>query len=249
MMTENRARVVRAQDHRAPRHESRHANASPPSDTLEREKGRFEKGRSREPTRAGLQTNPRVGGMDFPRAHAFTPGDTAYDQSASFPGRGARGTYVPPQGGSFAWRTDEWYLAPETLMPTKGRAGASEHVHDPSSAARVVGSALTAPLVAAPPVRAPPGPLEPSPGARGALPGDTTHDGGIDQAVPGRVPGVGTPGVEVEGRMPMQRAGRRQQEARKSSPPADGAGRTNANAYGELDATTPLTRGTRNDGY
>jgi len=132
--------------------------------------------------------------MDFPRAHAFTPGDTAYDQSASFPGRGARGTYVPPQGGSFAWRTDEWYLAPETLMPTKGRAGASEHVHDPSSAARVVGSALTAPLVAAPPVRAPPGPLEPSPGARGALPGDTTHDGGIDQAVPGRVPGGSTPG-------------------------------------------------------
>lgn len=133
--------------------------------------------------------------MDFPRAHAFTPGDTAYDQSASFPGRGARGTYVPPQGGSFAWRTDEWYLAPETLMPTKGRAGASEHVHDPSSAARLVGSALTAPLVAAPPVRAPQsGPLEPSPGARGALPGDTTHDGGIDQAVPGRVPGGSTPG-------------------------------------------------------
>ena len=92
--------------------------------------------------------------MDFPRAHA----DTAYDPSVSFPGRGARGTYVPPQGGSFAWRTDEWYLAPETLMPTKGRAGASEHVHDPSRAARVVGSALTAPLVAAE-VRPPPGPL------------------------------------------------------------------------------------------
>ena len=133
--------------------------------------------------------------MDFPRAHASIAGDTAYDPSVSFPGRGARGTYVPPQGGSFAWRTDEWYLAPETLMPTKGRAGASEHVHDPSSAARLVGSALTAPLVAAPPVRAPQsGPLEPSPGARGALPGDTTHDGGIDQAVPGRVPGGSTPG-------------------------------------------------------
>ena len=130
--------------------------------------------------------------MDFPRAHA----DTAYDPSDSFPGRGARGTYVPPQGGSFAWRTDEWYLAPETLMPTKGRAGASEHVHDSSSAARVVGSALTAPLVAAE-VRAPPGPLEPSPGARVA-PGDTTHAPGadsvaLDQAVPGRVPGS-TPG-------------------------------------------------------
>ena len=90
--------------------------------------------------------------MDFPRAHA----DTAYDPSVSFPGRGARGTYVPPQGGSFAWRTDEWYLAPETLMPTKGRAGASEHVHDPSPrAARVVGSALTAPLVAAEVLRSP----------------------------------------------------------------------------------------------
>ena len=119
--------------------------------------------------------------MDFPRAHA----DTAYDPSVSFPGRGARGTYVPPQGGSFAWRTDEWYLAPETLMPTKGRAGASEHVHDPSRAARVVGSALTAPLVAAE-VRAPPGPLEPSPGARVA-PGDTTH-GSTPEPRPGAAP-------------------------------------------------------------
>ena len=121
--------------------------------------------------------------MDFPRAHA----DTAYDPSDSFPGRGARGTYVPPQGGSFAWRTDEWYLAPETLMPTKGRAGASEHVHDPSRAARVVGSALTAPLVAAE-VRAPPGPLEPSPGARVA-PGAGADSVALDQAVTGRVPG------------------------------------------------------------
>ena len=72
----------------------------------------------------------------------------ARESSGAFPGRG---THVPPQGGSFAWRTDEWYLAPETLMPTKGRAGASEHVYDSSSAARVVGSALTAPLVAAVP--------------------------------------------------------------------------------------------------
>ena len=102
--------------------------------------------------------------MDFPRAHAFTPGDTAYDPSASFPGRGARGTYVPPQGGSFAWRTDEWYLAHETLKPTKGRAGASELVHDPSRTARVVGSTLTASLVAAVDP-APPGPRE-SPAAR-----------------------------------------------------------------------------------
>ena len=125
--------------------------------------------------------------MDFPRAHA----DTAYDPSVSFPGRGARGTYVPPQGGSFAWRTDEWYLAPETLMPTKGRAGASEHVHDPSRAARVVGSALTAPLVAAE-VRAPPGPLEPSPGARVA-PGSRADSVALDQAVPGRVSGSTKP--------------------------------------------------------
>ena len=124
--------------------------------------------------------------MDFPRAHA----DTAYDPSVSFPGRGARGTYVPPQGGSFAWRTDEWYLAPETLMPTKGRAGASEHVHDPSRAARVVGSALTAPLVAA--GFALPRDRSNRPPARVA-PGSRADSVALDQAVPGRVSGSTKP--------------------------------------------------------
>ena len=85
----------------------------------------------------------------------------ARESSGAFPGRG---THVPPQGGSFAWRTDEWYLAHETLKPTKGRAGASELVHDPSRTARVVGSTLTASLVAAVDP-APPGPRE-SPAAR-----------------------------------------------------------------------------------
>ena len=53
------------------------------------------------------------------------------ESSGALSGPGARGTHVPHQGGSFSWRTDEWYLAPETLMPTKtqARAGASEHVH------------------------------------------------------------------------------------------------------------------------
>ena len=102
------------------------------------------------------------------------------ESSGAFPGPGARGTHVPPQGGSFSWRTDEWYLAPETLMPTKAqaRAGASEHVHDPSHAARVVGSALVAPLVAGPSVLTPPGPHE-SPGARVAP--DDAHGGQNDR--------------------------------------------------------------------
>ena len=110
------------------------------------------------------------------------------ESSGALPGPGARGTHVPHQGGSFSWRTDEWYLAPETLMPTKtqARAGASEHVHDPSHAARVVGSALVAPLVAGPSVLPPPGPHE-SPGARVAP--EDAH-GGHAERVPLEPPGV-----------------------------------------------------------
>ena len=94
-------------------------------------------------------------------------------------------------------------------MPTKGRAGASEHVHDPSRAARVVGKRAD---------RAPrrgrgsrsPGPLEPSPGARVA-PGSRADSVALDQAVPGRVsgstkpeprPGRGSPRPEAQGAAP-----------------------------------------------
>jgi hypothetical protein len=126
------------------------------------------------------------------------------ESSGAFPGPGARGTHVPPQGGSFSWRTDEWYLAPETLMPTKAqaRAGASEHVHDPSHAARVVGSALVAPLVAGPSVLTPPGPHE-SPGARVAP--EDAH-GGQNERVPLEPPGVAGGGSTVRpGSSPLGR--------------------------------------------
>ena len=94
----------------------------------------------------------------FARADVSSAGGDR-DAPGHLPGLG---THVPHQGGSFAWRTDEWYLARETLTPTKGRAGASEVVHDPSNTARVVGSALVAALLPADdPAAESPAPLGP----------------------------------------------------------------------------------------
>ena len=141
MITENRARVLRARDHRAPRHESRHANRASRVLRLIPSSARA----SRKVARA----NPHV------RVYRPTRGPGGWISPARTPTRrmilrirspvAARAARTSPPRAARSRGAQMSGTSPRDADATKGRAGASEHVHDPSRAARVVGSALTAP--------------------------------------------------------------------------------------------------------
>ena len=73
--------------------------------------------------------------------HAITAGRNGRHASMS--------NHPPQSGGSFAWRTDEWYLSPETLAPVKGTPamGKQSDVHDASGLTRVANGTMSVPLV------------------------------------------------------------------------------------------------------